>query len=140
MSRLTNISHFLLTFACSANFYIYFAKHSQRVQRLFRFRQWFGRLGRSRGDLGGLRGSGRGLVSGHGVGEGTVVEGMQLQELDGEADEEQQTENCQTVHSSINNTLNVTQNGSTGGHQLGGAGHRSPSTNSSSFRNVSFRV
>ena len=66
---------------------------------------------------------------------------MQLQELDGE--DEEQTEsrtNCQTVHSSINNTLNVTQNGSTGGHQLGGAGHRSPSTNSSSFRNVSFRV
>ena len=39
LSRLTNISHFLLTFACSANFYIYFAKHSQRVQRLFRFRK-----------------------------------------------------------------------------------------------------
>ena len=32
--RTQNISHFLLTFACSANFYIYFAKHSQRVQRL----------------------------------------------------------------------------------------------------------
>ena len=62
---------------------------------------------------------------------------MQLQELDGE-DEDQQTEtgtNCQTVHSSINNTLSVTLNG--GG---GGVGTRSPSTNSSSFRNVSFRV
>ena len=56
---------------------------------------------------------------------------MQLQELDGE-DEDQQTEtgtNCQTVHSSINNTLSVTLNGG-----------RSPASNSSSFRNVSFRV
>ena len=62
---------------------------------------------------------------------------MQLQELDGE-DEDQQTEtgtNCQTVHSSINNTLSVTLNGASGG-----VGTRSPSTNSSSFRNVSFRV
>ena len=62
---------------------------------------------------------------------------MQLQELDGE-DEDQQTEtgtNCQTVHSSINNTLRDTLNG--GG---AGVGTRSPSTNSSSFRNVSFRV
>ena len=62
---------------------------------------------------------------------------MQLQELDGE--DEEQTEsrtNCQTVHSSINNTLSVTQNGgSSGNNQV-----RSPSTNSSSFRNVSFRV
>ena len=65
---------------------------------------------------------------------------MQLQELDGE-DEDQQTEtgtNCQTVHSSINNTLSVTLNGA--GGSGGGVGTRSPSTNSSSFRNVSFRV
>ena len=64
---------------------------------------------------------------------------MQLQELDGE--DEEQTEsrtNCQTVHSSINNTLSVTQNGSSGNNQVSGV--RSPSTNSSSFRNVSFRV
>ena len=61
---------------------------------------------------------------------------MQLQELDGE--DEEQTEsrtNCQTVHSSINNTLSVTQNGGSGNNQV-----RSPSTNPSSFRNVSFRV
>ena len=32
-----------MTFACSANFYIYFAKHSQRVQRLFKFRKWLRR-------------------------------------------------------------------------------------------------
>ena len=68
---------------------------------------------------------------------------MQLQELDGE-DEDQQTEtgtNCQTVHSSINNTLSVTLNGTGGGGATsGGVGTRSPSTNSSSFRNVSFRV
>ena len=68
---------------------------------------------------------------------------MQLQELDGE-DEDQQTEtgtNCQTVHSSINNTLSVTLNGTgSGGAASGGVGTRSPSTNSSSFRNVSFRV
>ena len=72
---------------------------------------------------------------------------MQLQELDGE-DEDQQTEtgtNCQTVHSSINNTLSVTLNGTGGGGAVGGGGGgavgtRSPSTNSSSFRNVSFRV
>ena len=41
VSRTTNISHFLLTFACSANFYIYFAKHSQKMQRLVNFRKWF---------------------------------------------------------------------------------------------------
>ena len=68
---------------------------------------------------------------------------MQLQELDGE-DEDQQTEtgtNCQTVHSSINNTLSVTLNGTGGATAAsGGVGTRSPSTNSSSFRNVSFRV
>ena len=123
MSRITNISHFLLTFACSANFYIYFAKHSQRVQRLLKFRKWFRK-----------RGPG-GLAAGRGVGGGSGFDGgvdMQLQELDGEQDEDPQTErtNCQTVHSSINNTLSVTLNGG-----------RSPaSTNSSSFRNVSFRV
>ena len=71
---------------------------------------------------------------------------MQLQELDGE--DEEQTEsrtNCQTVHSSINNTLCVTLNGSASAgnsnQQATGASNvRSPSTNSSSFRNVSFRV
>ena len=126
MSRITNISHFLLTFACSANFYIYFAKHSQRVQRLLKFRKWF----RKRGP-GGLGSGGRGGVGGGGSGFDGGVD-MQLQELDGEQDEDPQTErtNCQTVHSSINNTLSVTLNGG-----------RSPaSTNSSSFRNVSFRV
>ena len=137
MSRITNISHFLLTFACSANFYIYFAKHSQRVQRLLKFRKWF----RKRGP-GGLGSGGRGGVGGGGSGFDGGVD-MQLQELDGEQDEDPQTErtNCQTVHSSINNTLSVTLNGTGGATAAsGGVGTRSPSTNSSSFRNVSFRV
>lgn len=41
VSKLANVSHFLLTFACSANFYIYFAKHSQKMQKLMKFRKWF---------------------------------------------------------------------------------------------------
>lgn len=35
MFKLTNISHFLLAFACSANFYIYYAKHGQVCRRKF---------------------------------------------------------------------------------------------------------
>ena len=29
ISHVTSLSHFLLTFACSANFFIYYAKHGQ---------------------------------------------------------------------------------------------------------------
>ncbi|TRY71961.1 hypothetical protein TCAL_14087 [Tigriopus californicus] len=33
ISRVTNISHFLLAFACSANFYIYYAKHGSVLKQ-----------------------------------------------------------------------------------------------------------
>ena len=35
ISRVTNLSHFLLTLACSSNFYIYFAKHGKTVLKRF---------------------------------------------------------------------------------------------------------
>ena len=33
ISRVTNVSHFLLCFACSTNFFIYYAKHGQVFKR-----------------------------------------------------------------------------------------------------------
>ena len=78
VSRITNISHFLLTFACSANFYIYFAKHSQRVQRLFKFRKWFRgiRRGGGPGSLGGSGHRSHGGLGGIDLGKDSFIPGL----------------------------------------------------------------